>query len=143
MPSFGSRSRERLEGCHDNLRLLMNEVVKGFDCTILSGFRTVEEQQELYARGRTKPGPIVTSKDGVNRRSKHQGDDGNPPSLAVDVAPWPIDWGDTERFVLLAGYILGTARRMGIAVRWGGDWDRDTEVEDERFRDLPHFELVL
>ena len=30
---------------------------------------------------------------------------------------------------------------MGIPVRWGGDWDDDTEVKDTGFKDLPHFEL--
>ena len=97
----------------------------------------------LYAQGRTRHGSVVTNKDGFERRSKHQGPDGNKPSLAVDVMPHPINWKDTERCVYFAGYVMATARRMGIAVRWGGDWDQDFEVADEKFRDFPHFELVL
>ena len=31
---------------------------------------------------------------------------------------------------------------MGIDLRWGGDWDRDTEVRDNTFDDLVHFEIV-
>jgi hypothetical protein len=31
---------------------------------------------------------------------------------------------------------------MGIAIRWGGDWDQDGFVADERFLDMPHFELI-
>jgi len=27
-------------------------------------------------------------------------------------------------------------------VRWGGDWDRDTELKDNRFMDLVHIELI-
>ena len=30
---------------------------------------------------------------------------------------------------------------MDINLRWGGDWDQDTEVKDNRFDDLGHFEL--
>jgi peptidoglycan L-alanyl-D-glutamate endopeptidase CwlK len=30
---------------------------------------------------------------------------------------------------------------MGIAVRWGGDWDHDGKSKDEQFLDLGHFEL--
>jgi len=31
---------------------------------------------------------------------------------------------------------------MDISIRWGGDWNMDTYVKDQRFNDLPHFELV-
>ena len=142
MPSFGQKSRARLDTCHDNLQLLFEEVVKTFDCTIVSGYRTREEQAALYAQGRDKPGSIVTQKDGVVRLSNHQGIDGEEPSFAVDAVPYPIDWNDTERMVYFAGYVKGVASRMGIKIRWGGDWDSDTETDDERFRDLPHYELI-
>jgi hypothetical protein len=29
-----------------------------------------------------------------------------------------------------------------LKLRWGGDWDMDTEVKDNKFDDLVHFELV-
>jgi len=64
------------------------------------------------------------------------------PSLAVDVAPYPIDWNDRERFCYFAGYVKGIAKSLGTELRWGGDWDRDTQVKDNNFDDLPHFELV-
>jgi len=31
---------------------------------------------------------------------------------------------------------------MGVDLRWGGDWDGDTEVRDNGFDDLVHFEIV-
>ena len=37
---------------------------------------------------------------------------------------------------------MGVASQMGIKIRWGGDWDRDTDLSDNRFNDLPHFELM-
>jgi peptidoglycan L-alanyl-D-glutamate endopeptidase CwlK len=37
---------------------------------------------------------------------------------------------------------MGIAAKMGIKIRWGGDWDRDEELHDQTFFDLPHFELI-
>ena len=31
---------------------------------------------------------------------------------------------------------------MGIKIRWGGDWDSDTQVNDNKFDDLVHFEEI-
>jgi peptidoglycan L-alanyl-D-glutamate endopeptidase CwlK len=36
--------------------------------------------------------------------------------------------------------VLGIAQSMGINLRWGGDWDKDWEVQDNKFDDFPHFE---
>lgn len=63
------------------------------------------------------------------------------PSLAVDVAPWPIDWMDTERFIYFGGYVKGIAAQLGIPIRWGGDWDGDFELKDNLFNDYGHFEI--
>lgn len=62
--------------------------------------------------------------------------------MAVDAAPWPIDWNDTDRFLVFGGFVLGTAREQGLVIRWGGDWDSDWNLRDQTFIDLPHFELV-
>ena len=64
------------------------------------------------------------------------------PSLAVDVAAYPIAWDDRARQTLFAGYVLATAKAMGVDLRWGGDWNRDTEVRDNGFDDLVHFEIM-
>jgi hypothetical protein len=65
-------------------------------CKWIGVWRSDEEQIELYAEGRTKPGPgateanpmgrVVTWDDGVIKKSHHQGTDpkGNPCSMAVD-----------------------------------------------------------
>ena len=74
--------------------------------------------------------------------SKHN----HSPSLAVDIAPWYPDnphirWQDHKGFIYLAGIIKGLAISMGIQIRWGGDWDADHDLQDQRFNDLPHFEV--
>ena len=63
------------------------------------------------------------------------------PSKAGDVCPYPVDWDDLARFRYFAGFVLGVASQMGINIRWGGDWDSDTFTKDNKFNDLPHFEL--
>ena len=128
MPSFSHSSWEKLGTCHEDLQRVFIEVVKTFDCTILEGKRSLERQRRLFARGKTK-----------TMNSKHL----REPSQAVDVAPYPIDWYDLERFYFFGGYVLGVAQSMGIMLRYGGDWDQDWEVIDETWKDLPHFELVL
>jgi len=143
MPNFGRKSRENLNTAHLDLRAVFIDVVEVYDCKILCGIRTAEEQQWLYASGRTRPGPILTNKDGVRKRSRHQGDGVVLLSLAVDVAPYPVNWGDTNRFYHFAGYVKGRAQALGIPIRWGGDWDSDTDLSDQSFYDLPHFELIV
>ena len=104
-------------------------VVQKFDNTIITGHRGEAEQEQHYLEGRSKV---------QFPNSKHN----TLPSVAVDAAPYPIDWNDRERFTYFAGYVLGVADSMGISLRWGGDWDRDTEVKDNNFDDLLHFELT-
>lgn len=130
MPRFGTTSKLRLTTCHPDIRAVMNETVKIFDIKVIAGRRDEENQTAAYESGNSQvPWP----------ESTHNTD----PSEGIDVAPYPIAWDDRERFTLMAGVILGIAHTMGIVLRWGGDWDRDTEVKDNRFDDLGHFELVL
>ena len=79
----------------------------------------------------------MTNADGVNDLSPHN----YPISHAVDIAPYPIDWNNTSRFMILGGYVLGIAQGLGIDLRWGGDFNRNYDNSDEIFSDLPHFEL--
>lgn len=138
MPHFSQASKDNLDTCHEHLQRLFRRIIKTFDCTIVCGHRPPSEQKLLYEIGRTRPGSIVTYKDGVERLSKHN----HHPSLAVDVVPYPIDWNDTDRMYYFAGHVMCMAYLMGLPIRWGGDWNRNTETEDERFVDLPHFEVM-
>ena len=128
MPRFGKRSKERLATCEKDLQMVFNEVIKHVDCSVLEGHRGKDRQNSLYEDGKTK----VRYPNGRHNAS---------PSCAVDVTPYPVDWADRERQTLFAGFVLGVANQMGIELRWGGDWDQDFEVKDNRFDDFPHFEL--
>jgi hypothetical protein len=128
MPKFGKTSKKRLATCDKSLQDLFNEVVKNFDCSVLVGHRGEKEQNEAYDKGNSQ----VRWPKG-----KHNSN----PSTAVDVAPYPIDWEDRERFTYFAGFVMGVAANLGISLRWGGDWDSDTDLSDNNFDDLVHFEL--
>lgn len=95
-----------------------------FDITVLEGIRTAERQKMLVATGKSK-----------TMNSRHLTGD------AVDLAPYPIDWNDKKRFEQMATVILNTAKKMGVHVRWGGDWNENGRSDDEKFYDGPHFEL--
>ena len=128
MPVFSDTSRKRLETCDPRLQRLFSEVIKHFDCSVLCGHRGEAAQNEAFRSGTsTKRWPA----------SKHN----ILPSIAVDVAPYPIRWDDIDRFRYFAGFVMGVAAQMGIKIRSGGDWDMDTDLHDQNLIDLPHFEL--
>ena len=121
MPSFSKRSQARLDSCDPRLVELFNAVIKHFDCTVLCGHRGPEEQGKAFTEGRSK------ARWGQSRHN-------SKPSMAADVVPYPIDWGNRERFFEFAGFVQGVAASMDIKTRWGGHF--------EGFFDRPHFEIV-
>ncbi len=128
MPAFSEHSRELLATCHPDLIRLMNTAILYWDFTIITGHRTQEAQEAAFAAGKSKAhwpnGPHCST-----------------PSCAVDIAPWPIDWSNDARFLLLGGKILGLARVLGIVLRYGGDWDGDGNPRNQSLHDTGHFEL--
>jgi len=142
MFKFGDASKKRLDTCHRDLQAICNEVIRYIDFSVLEGARSLETQQKYFRDGKTKI-------DGINKISKHQ----HFPSMAVDIAPYPIDFRNGSkskaRFYFLAGMMYQASEdlyRKGLIshkLRWGGDWDGDKEFYDQSFDDLPHFELVV
>lgn len=96
---------------------------EGLALGIAECFRTVEEQNELYAKGRTKPGGIVTNAKGSSYQSQHQ---------------WGIAF---DFFKNIKGHEYDDASffsRVGVLAKsiglgWGGDWTS--------FVDRPHLYL--
>ena len=128
MPRFGTRSKANLSSCHTDLQKVFNKVIERVDCSVLCGHRGKEDQDKAFDEGRSK----VKYPNGRHNAK---------PSNAVDVTPYPVNWKDRERQTLFAGYVLGIAEGMGIKLRWGGDWDQDFQVADNKFDDFPHFEI--
>ena len=121
MPQLSTTSRERLDTCHFWLRQLFEAVIKDVDFSVICGHRGEEAQNEAYDGGFS----LVRWPD-----SKHNAE----ASLAVDVAPYPIDWTDEGRFHYLAGWVMRTAKDLRVPIRWGGHF--------KDLADLGHFELI-
>ena len=147
MPKFSQKSLDKLKGVHPDLVKVITEAIKDspIDFTIFSGVRSLQEQKDLYALGRTKVNPdgkskskpmgnIVTKADGVNNKSNHQVKSDNF-GHAIDFVPYvngTLDWNTGSNFSSIANHIKNTANNLGIKISWGGNW---------KFKDLPHIEL--
>ena len=135
MPKFSKSSFSKLSTCHPDLQALFYEVIKTFDCVIIEGYRDHEDQEMAFNSGNTK----LHWPYGKHNRQ---------PSMAVDVAPYPLDWKNDKRMYWFAGYVMGVAQKLKEAgkmtrsIRYGGDWNNDKDIENERFKDLVHFELI-
>jgi len=107
---------------------VVRNVIEVIDFKVIWGHRNKEQQNQAYNSGfSTKPWP----------ESKHN----SFPSMAIDLAPWPIDWNNINRFALLGGYVMAIAAENGISFRAGFDWDGDWDITDQTFMDWGHFEL--
>lgn len=97
---------------------------RGYKIGISETFRTVAEQNDLYAKGRTKPGSIVTNCKGTSYSSMHQW------GVAFDF--YRNDgkgaYYDKDGFFDAVGKI---GQELGL--EWGGSW--------KSFVDKPHFQL--
>lgn len=133
MNKFSAKSLERLDTVHPDLQMLALEALKIMDCSVVSGIRTIVEQRVLYEANKSK-----------TMNSKHlKQPDGF--SHAIDLAPYVnggIPWKDIKYFYRLAGIMELAAKMLKVEIRWGGNWDRDDDLDDQEFMDLVHFELV-
>jgi len=93
----------------------------GIQIKILSGLRTYEEQDELFARGRTKPGPKVTNARGGY--SNHNF------GIAFDVGVFE----GAKYLPDSVKYKAVGALGMDLGLEWGGSW--------KTIVDQPHFQL--
>lgn len=136
MANFGSKSKERLMTCESDIQRVLELAIQKYDFVVLCGVRTPQEQFELFKQGRKlvngkweKIGSTVTNIDGKTTKSMHN----YIPSKAVDIAPYPIDWNNLDRFKDMAKVVLACAKELGVSLEWGGNW--------VSFKDFPHFQL--
>jgi len=135
MPQFGARSEANLIGVHPDLVGVLRRAILRFDFTVLNdgGVRTLERQRELVAEKKSKTlnSKHLVQPDGYGH--------------AVDIAPYPVIWEDTDSFCALIGYVVGLAEMQGVALRAGIDWNRDWKLAardpTQRLNDYPHLEL--
>lgn len=136
MPRFSSTSKLRLSSCHPNLVKLMESAIKDYDFAIICGYRSEQDQNAAYNARKSKL---------KYPQSKHN----IQPAMAVDIAPvkynengsvW-IDWDDLQAFFDLYKVVMEHAKKLGLKIRWGGDWDGNPLTRN-KFNDYVHFELL-
>lgn len=130
MPLTHPKSLERLSHVHPDIAKVVmaayDEACKlGVPFTVAQGLRTIEEQEALYAQGRTTAGPIVT----WTMNSRHLS--GHAVDLAVIIGGKYIT--DPQAYDILADVMLRTAAQLQIPIVWGGTFRPNP--------DRPHFEL--
>ena len=115
--------------CHPKLIELSKKLVsacrgQGLIIGIGESFRTKEEQDALYAKGRTAPGNIVTNAKGSSYSSHHQW------GTAFDIYR-----NDGKGVYTDGDGFFGKVGKIGksIGLEWGGDWKSPV--------DKPHFQL--
>lgn len=139
--TLSAKSLAKLEGVHPNMVKVVKRAaaLSSQDFTVLEGVRTPARQKELYAQGRTAPGPVVTwvmtSNHFVNKKTGF--------GHAVDLCPWPIDWNTPAKFDAISKVMFQAAKDLRVTIRWGADWDRDGKPRERGETDSPHFELVI
>ena len=113
---------------HPKLRAIIPKIIEecaaqGLPVLVTDGMRTEDEQNALYAKGRTAPGSIVTNV--LYPDSMHNW------GVAFDFCRnvKGREYDDTDNFFFRVAYI---AKSFGLD--WGGDWTS--------FRDKPHLQLA-
>lgn len=135
IPKKDSVTIKRIKTIHPELLKDLGEVYdeirnRGVDVRFSQVYRTIEEQDELYAKGRTTAGSIVTNARGGQSYHNY--------GLAVDVVLLTggggVSWdrnldqdGDGKKDW---DEIVFVFKHFGW--KWGGDW--------RSFKDYPHFE---
>lgn len=128
MDSLHPRVKELAE------KLILEAQKKNLYLVVTQGYRSIQEQNDLYAQGRTKPGKIVTNAKGG--QSFHNF------GVAFDIAidkngtlsgglTWDakVDVNANDKPDYEEVGVLGES----VGLEWGGRW---------HFVDLPHFQLT-
>ena len=134
--TWGRRSRECLATVEPVLAELCGRVrdVLPFDLTVTCGRRSRADQEEAVRTGRSH----VHWPHG-----KHNVEKEDDLARAVDIHPYPIDFKDTARYLVMHGAFMAEAHRRGVKIRHGIDWDGDgVLLTDQRLDDYPHVELA-
>lgn len=124
---LGEASTDKLKDAHPDLQRFIERVAFGVDqgqcpgvrdITVLCTYRGKKEQDEAFKKGWSK---LEWPKSKHNKK----------PTLAVDIAPFPVDWRAVglPAFRQLRKYAVAVAAMMGIKIRII-DWD------------WPHYELA-
>lgn len=132
---FGKKSQERIATVEHPLQKILYHAIAispiDFGIPQHGGRRDEETQYELFRTGKSKC-------DGVKIKSRHQSGE------AIDIYAFvngKASW-DPRYLSVLAGVLMAAAKDLGYVLKWGGDFDRDWNLDEGDSWDMGHFELV-
>jgi peptidoglycan L-alanyl-D-glutamate endopeptidase CwlK len=126
------KADKKLQGVHPLVAAKARQLVslafkEGIKVIVTQGLRTIKEQNELYAQGRTKPGKIVTNAKGGESYHNY--------GLAFDFAllneDGSVNWNVDKKW-----HRVGTIGKS-LGLEWGGEWEKG---QKGGFVDYPHFQ---
>lgn len=116
----------------DTVTKINTEVLTGrARVKVTSGYRSYEEQDKLYAKGRTAPGPKVT-----NAKAGHSMHNfGLAFDICLELDGKIISWDVNKDFDedRQSDWMEVVKVFKDLGFKWGGDW--------KTFKDMPHFEV--
>lgn len=134
MRKWGKKSKAVYEELDPRLQYELDWALKNVaDISLLCGHRNQHDQNEAFY------GEPQTSK-----LAWPNGKHNKLPSMAVDFTPYPRPNRPEKLWASLAyvaGRVIEHAKRNGVTIRWGGDWDGDGDLTDQNFDDLFHLEI--
>ncbi len=136
MYSFSKISEQRKSTCHPDLQILVDTIIKYMDISVYDGARGEAKQNAYY-------------KDGTSRVKYPNSMHNSIPSMAIDIAPYPINDKNEIRFAYLGGLIkmatelLYEQGKITHKTRWGGAWKDELADQDKELSwDPYHIELI-
>ena len=149
--NLSQKSLDRLNGVDERLQRVVKRAIQltKQDFMVLEGVRTRQQCMVNYGKGRTitecvakdvpaqyanpKAAKVTWLNDPF--ASKHVN------GKAVDLVPYPVDWNDLKKFDVIAQAMLEASKELGIAIRWGADWNSNGRPRERGESDSPHFEI--
>lgn len=145
--TFGKRSNDNLNTCHEDLQKIARVVISRTDVDfgISEGHRPKERQKKLFDEGKSKI-------DGITRLGKHN----FKPSEAIDIYIYHPDLTTRRKLAydkVSLAYVVGLFKSVAEEllekgeithnIRWGANWDGDGVIDlDQSFDDYPHIEII-
>lgn len=155
---LGKGSKKVFDTLHPDLQTIISWGLKycAVDMTLYEGHRPPAKQFKYFKKGRElKNGEwvvvnrkaVITNVDGYNIKGKHN----YSPSHAVDLRAYvpgkeSLTW-DVSHITYIAASLVMIAEFLYLdgvishKLRWGGNWDKDGDLADNKLYDRPHLEI--
>ncbi|MBN9318543.1 MAG: M15 family metallopeptidase [Caulobacterales bacterium] len=155
--ALSALSLARLDGVDPRLTRVVKRAIQltTVDFAVIEGVRSDDQAYRNWGKGRTaaecraagaptsyaRPAEakVTWVRRPLNTRHRRQA---NGYGSAVDLLPAPYDWKATASFDAVAKAMREAAQELGVAIRWGADWDSDGYPRERGEADSPHFELA-